>query len=222
MGLIVLSFLQSRHRQYAAVDTEKQTPAAAKDFPQSAKGELPNTPDRPRRTAPLQLRTWHDAGNAWLSAPTADELAPRGRTAMSLLRNERGFTIVDVAVVLFLLGVALSLTAPISRRIVARYELNTAAHTLSSDLAYAKMRAIQSNSITVLRRETERQYRVDGRPRQLPSMVRFAEASVDSLGFNGLGSTVDRGPLLLVLENRFGERIEVRIYSSGGYQVRRL
>lgn len=142
--------------------------------------------------------------------------------SLSLLREERGFTIVDVAVVLFLLGVALSLTAPISRRIVARYELNSAAHTLTSDLAYAKMRAIQSNSITVLRRETERQYRVDGRPRHLPDMVTFAEASVDSLGFNGLGATVDRGPQLLVLVNRFGERIEVRVYSSGGYQVRRL
>jgi len=141
---------------------------------------------------------------------------------MSLLREERGFTIVDITVVLFLLGVALSMTAPLSRRIVARYELKSAAQTLSSDLAYAKMRAIQSNSITVLRRETAQEYRVDDRPRHLPSMVSFDEVSVDSLGFNGLGGTVDRGPQLLVLENRFGERIEVRVYSSGGYQVRRL
>ena len=141
---------------------------------------------------------------------------------MSLLREERGITLVDVAVVLLMLGVALGLTAPISRRIVARYELNTAAQTLSSDLAYAKIRAIQSNSVTVLRRETTRDYRVDDRPRQLPDMVRFDDASVDSLRFNGLGATVDRGIQLLVLENRFGERIEVRVYSSGGYEVRRL
>lgn len=141
---------------------------------------------------------------------------------MSLLREERGITLVDVAVVLLMLGVALGLTAPMSRRIVARYELNSAAHTLSSDLAYAKIHAIKSNSVTVLWRETAREYRVDDRPRQLPSMVRFDDASVDSLRFNGLGATVDRGIQLLVLENRFGERIEVRVYSSGGYEVRRL
>lgn len=141
---------------------------------------------------------------------------------MSLLREERGFTLVDIAVVLLMLGIALGMTVPMSRRIVARYELNAAAQTLSSDLAYAKVRAIQSNSVTVLRRETTREYRVDGRPRQLPDMVRFHDASVDSLRFNGLGATVEGGLKLLVLQNRFGERIEVRVYSSGGHQVRRL
>lgn len=141
---------------------------------------------------------------------------------MSLLREERGITLIEISVVLVMLGVALGLTAPISRRIIARYELNSAAQTLSSDLAYAKIHAIKSNTITVLRRETAREYRVDDRPRQLPSMVRFGEASVDSLGFNGLGATVDNGIQLLVLENHFGERVEVRVFSSGGYQVRRL
>jgi hypothetical protein len=141
---------------------------------------------------------------------------------MSLFREESGFTLIDISVVLLMLGIGLGLTAPVSRRIIARYELNTAAHTLSSDLAYAKIQAIKSNSVTVLRRETARDYRVDDRPRQLPDMVRFGEASVDSLGFNGLGATVDRGIQLLVLENLFGERIEVRVYSSGGYEVQRL
>jgi prepilin-type N-terminal cleavage/methylation domain-containing protein len=141
---------------------------------------------------------------------------------MSLFRDQRGITLIEMSVVLLMIGVALGLTAPISRRIIARYELSSAAQTLSSDLAYAKIHAIKSNSITVLRRETEREYRVDDRPRQLPSMVRFGEASVDSLGFNGLGATIENGIKLLVLENHYGERVEVRVYSSGGYQVRRL
>ena len=141
---------------------------------------------------------------------------------MSLLREKSGFTLIDIAVVLTMLGVALAMTVPMSRRVIARYELNSAAQTLSSDLAHAKIRAIQSNSITVLRRETLREYRVAGHPRQLPDMVRFDDASVDSLRFDGLGATLDGGLHLLLLENRFGDRVEVRVYSSGGHEVRRL
>jgi hypothetical protein len=138
---------------------------------------------------------------------------------MPPIREDRGFTLIDISVVLLMLGIALGLTAPMSRRIIARFELNSAAQTLTSDLEYAKIRAIQSNAVTVLWRETARDYRVDGRPRRLPAMVRFGDASVDSLRFNGLGATVDSGIQRLVLENSLGERLEVRVFSSGGYEV---
>lgn len=141
---------------------------------------------------------------------------------MKLIRGRRGFTLIEMGVALTMLGVLMAMVVPLSRRIIARYELNSAAQTLSSDLAHAKIRAIQSNSITVLRRETLRAYRVADHPRRLPDMVRFDEASVDSLRFDGLGATLDGGLHLLLLENHFGDRVEVRVYASGGHEVRRL
>ncbi len=141
---------------------------------------------------------------------------------MTTLRCQRGYTMIDLAVVLLLIGAALSTTGPLSRRVVARYELNTAAQTLAADLSQAQIRAIQSNALAVVARESIRRYRVASSPRRLPGMVRFDGESADSVVFNGLGAMSDGTTHRFVLVNSFGEAREVVIYAAGGHEVRRL
>jgi Tfp pilus assembly protein FimT len=129
---------------------------------------------------------------------------------------------VDIAVVLFLIGAAMSVSGPLSRRVVASYQLTSAVQTLVSDLAQTKIRAIQSNAVSTVRRESDRDYRAANHPRRLPGMVRFESSSTDSVAYNGLGAVTDGAAHVFVLENVFGEAREVRVYAAGGHEVRKL
>jgi Tfp pilus assembly protein FimT len=129
---------------------------------------------------------------------------------------------IDTAVVLLLIGAAMSTAGPLSRRVVSRYQLNTAAQTLAADLAQAKIRAIQTNAVTTVRLESSRDYRASGYPRRLPSAVRFEATSADSVSFNGLGAVADGTTPRIVLVDPFGEAREIRVYASGGHEVRKL
>jgi type II secretory pathway pseudopilin PulG len=141
---------------------------------------------------------------------------------MTTLKCKRGYTLIDMAVVLLLMGAAMGTTGPLSRRVVARYQLNTAAHTLAADLAQAKIRAIQSNAVIPVYRESNRDYKVAGSPRRLPSQIRFDDASVDTVSYNGLGAMGDGASHKFILINGFGEVREICIYAAGGHEVRKL
>ncbi len=141
---------------------------------------------------------------------------------MQSLMCKRGYTLADMAVVLILIGVTLGTTAPLSRRMIAGYQLNTAAQALASDLAEAKIRAIQSNALATVRLESGRYYRVAGAPRELPGMVEFASESADSVAFNSLGAVSDGSGRRFVLVNPYGGAREIRIYAAGGHEVKKL
>ncbi len=141
---------------------------------------------------------------------------------MTSLRCKRGYTLVEMTVVLLLIGAAMGTTGPLSRRMVALYQLNAAAQTLAADLSQAKIRAIQSNALATLERESNRDYRAAGYPRRLPGMVRFDAESADTVVFNGLGAMSDGASHRFVLVNLFGESREIVIYAAGGHEVRKL
>ena len=107
---------------------------------------------------------------------------------MTLLKCKKGHTLIDIAVVMTLLATAVSTAGPLTRRVIAHYQLNTAAHVLTADLVRARVGAIKANAVTSFYRTSDRYYRASGHPRQLPRMVRFTDASADSLAFNGLGA----------------------------------
>lgn len=138
---------------------------------------------------------------------------------MTTLRCRRGHTIIDVVVVATLIAVAASIAGPMSRRVVARYQLNSAAHMLGADLARTRMTAIQANAVTPLQRVSDRDYRASGHPRRLPRMVRFADVSADSIAFNGLGAMQDGASHSFSLYNTFGESVDIRVYAGGGHEV---
>ena len=141
---------------------------------------------------------------------------------MATLRCKRGYTMVDMAVVLLLIGAAMGTTGPLSRRMVAMYQLNTAAQTLAADLSQTQIRAIQSNALATVSLESHRDYRAAGYPRRLPGMVRFGGESAESVTFNGLGATSDGATYRFILTNLFDESREIVIYAAGGHEVRKL
>lgn len=157
-----------------------------------------------------------NAGVCALVGPCAREgLA----TSMGPLSSRRGQTLLDIAVVITLLAAVMSMAGPLSRRVIARYQLNAAAQTLAADLSRARMSAIRANAITPVKRVSERYYRADQYPRELPRMVQFAEASTDSLAFNGLGATQDGRSHRFVLVNTLSDVLEVQVYAGGGLEV---
>lgn len=129
---------------------------------------------------------------------------------------------IDLVVLLFLIAAVMGTTAPLSRRVVARYQLSTAVQTLVSDLSQTKVRAIQSNTVMTLRRESSRDYRAAGYPRRLPGLVQFDVSSADSVTYNGLGAVSDGAARELVLVNVYGESRRVRVYAAGGHEVQKL
>jgi Tfp pilus assembly protein FimT len=141
------------------------------------------------------------------------------RRSMTLLKCKKGHTLIDVAVVITLLATAVSTAGPLTRRVIARYQLNTAAHVLTADLVRARVSAIKANAVTSFYRTSDRYYRASGHPRQLPRMVRFTDASADSLAFNGLGALQDGVSRRFELYNTFGESVEIRVYAGGGHEV---
>lgn len=138
---------------------------------------------------------------------------------MTTLRCRRGYTLIDVVVVLTLISAAVGVVSPLGWRVVARYQLNSAAQMLSADLVLARMTAIQTNAVASLQRVSDREYRASGHPRRLPSMVRFAAASADSIAFNGLGAVQDGESHSFRLYNTLGESVDVRVYAGGGHEV---
>jgi Tfp pilus assembly protein FimT len=138
---------------------------------------------------------------------------------MKNLKCKRGHTLVDVAVVVTLIATAISTAGPLSRRVIARYQLNTATHVLATDLARARITAIKANAATAVLRTSDRDYRASGHPRQLPGLVRFTDSSADSLAFNGLGALQGGVTQRFELYTTFGESVEVRVYAGGGHEV---
>ncbi len=134
----------------------------------------------------------------------------------------RGFTLVDVVNATLLIGVIMGMTTMLGQRAIAGYQLNAAARTLAADVTLAKMHAIKTNAVATLKRESDRDYRTSGTPRQLPGAVRFDLASDDSVAFNGLGASADGTTSRFVLVNQYGDSREVHVYAAGGQEVRRL
>ncbi len=141
---------------------------------------------------------------------------------MASVRCRRGYTMIDLVVLLLLIAAVMGTTAPLSRRVVANYQLSTAVQTLVSDLSQTKVRAIQSNAVVTLRRESSRDYRAAGYPRRLPGLVHFDASSADSVTYNGLGAVSGGAARQLVLVNAYGESRRVRIYAAGGHEVQKL
>ncbi len=98
---------------------------------------------------------------------------------MRHLKCARGFTLVDVVIATLLIGVITGMTTMLGQRPIARYQLNAAAQTLTADLTLARMRAIKTNTIVTLKRESDRDYRMSGTPRQLKSSVKHCRTSSD-------------------------------------------
>lgn len=136
--------------------------------------------------------------------------------------SARGYTMVEMIAMLTLMAAVTAVAVGLGRRVVTRYQLRAAVRTLSTDIARAKMKAIQTNAGATLSRDAEGMYRVPGSMRELPKRIRFDGESSDSVTFNGIGAVAEGGMRRFVLVSPYGESWEVRIYAGGGHETRRL
>lgn len=145
-----------------------------------------------------------------------------GLVKKSRIGDQRGFSVPDLLNAMVLIAVLLGMGALLGQRAIAKYQLNAAAHMLVVDMSRVKTEAIQTNSVTSIDLRSERDYRASGMPRRLPLMVRFDDASADTVPFNGLGGVADGSTRRLVLTTRFGDSREIFVYAAGGQEVRKL
>lgn len=135
----------------------------------------------------------------------------------SARRPPRGFTLVELLIVLVLMAIALSVVAPAFGAIADRARTRGALNQLTGDLFYARMLAVRAGRQAVLRFEPDpacaprrggkavsRRYRIVVRevPERLVKVVELGDAPglclevgrSDSIAFNGRG--------LLAVQNR--------------------
>ena len=77
-----------------------------------------------------------------------------GNAEMNRGRRTGGYTLFELLAVLVVFGVITASTMLLGRRVIARQQLSGAARTLATDLARARIRAIQTNAPATIRRES--------------------------------------------------------------------
>lgn len=91
--------------------------------------------------------------------------------------NKKGFTIVEIILVVALLGVLSTISIPIYKKTMAYYELHTAARMISTDIRLAQQRAItEGKNYLVLFDTVNNKYLIksnssDAELRQLPERI---------------------------------------------------
>ncbi len=97
------------------------------------------------------------------------------RAATATGSHDRGFTLVELLVVLAVLGMALALVAPRFAAGSPALAVRSAGQTLVAGLQLARNQAITENRAVVLRLErTTRAFEVDSRRRVLPDGIRLS------------------------------------------------
>jgi prepilin-type N-terminal cleavage/methylation domain-containing protein len=75
-------------------------------------------------------------------------------------QRTRGFTIIELMIVVVIVAVLLALAAPSFREQLARRTLEGAANELSADLQYARSQAVSNNAATALATTSTSQYTI--------------------------------------------------------------
>ena len=101
----------------------------------------------------------------------------------------RGFTLVEIVMVIVLAGMLMAIALPRFRNQRTRYQLDTAAYQLAGDLRRGQIEAIRRNQPITLERINDSTYNVDFiGDRVLADNVRFSTAlSADSVRLAAFG-----------------------------------
>lgn len=151
------------------------------------------------------------------------------RIVQRLLRDrERGYSLIEVAVVLALVGIVTATGLPRLPRMLAAYDLSNGAQQLANDLRLARMRAVTSGDKAriqfgtgnyVPERESEPgsgAFPPDGATQMLPSSVTVASAPADPT-FDSRGFAVQ--PYTITLTSKYGETKTITVTSIGRVNV---
>ncbi len=142
-------------------------------------------------------------------------------------RTERGFTLIELAITILVMGIVLGFSLPAFNRISASYQLRGAAEDMAGQLRLAREKSIATgvpqpmHIPATLTNGTYRTYHIhypsgiaNGLTWTLPNGIRFASSCVDTwYHMQTDGTCLDSG--LIVLVNRQGMRDTVSVQLSG-------
>jgi type IV fimbrial biogenesis protein FimT len=147
-------------------------------------------------------------------------------------RSVRGFTLVEMMIVVSIMGVLLAVSAPAMARFLGHWRLNGAASEMAMVMRAARSAAVNKDiNVVFTFDDAQGQYSfledsngngdADAGERQsvvqqLPPGITIEEFTVPqtSVTFNPRGSTADGGTI--VMRGKGGYELEIRVYSGTG------
>lgn len=99
----------------------------------------------------------------------------------------RGFTLLELVIVIAVAGILFAGAYPASARIQQRMRLENAAEQVARDLTRAKSEAIKNNAPVSFDRTGDATYQLGSASRKLPESVRFREPSSQTIRFAAFG-----------------------------------
>jgi type IV fimbrial biogenesis protein FimT len=135
------------------------------------------------------------------------------------MRNNSGFTIMELAIVIAIIGILAGIAIPNIIGLMPRYRLKSAVLDLSSNMQRARLTAIKQNTTcTVTFDAAHARYDIDclGNTIELDpeNTVRFSALDGGSLQFNSRGMAQTVGPFSLSLANN-SDSYTIRISPCG-------
>ena len=132
--------------------------------------------------------------------------------------SRRGFTLLELLVVLVMIGFTMGIVAPRFTEYRTRWELESAAQQLVGDIHRARIEAFKRNQVVWVAVSSSSAYamRFLG-ARELPEATTFGAGISDTVRFTPYGPTLT-GPVDFGLEHR-GRSVVVRVDAAGGTQI---
>ncbi len=143
---------------------------------------------------------------------------PGARSRWALcLGSSRGFTLVEIATAIALVGILAAVATPSIERIGRSLRIEGSAQALVGDLNRARSEAIKRNAGVAVTLAGGSRYRIGGVGlRHLDAEVAFDDASPDTIRFNGFGSIMQGREVYTI---RLGE-LERRVVLDAAGQAR--
>lgn len=139
-------------------------------------------------------------------------------------RQQAGFTLIEVMIVVAIVGIAAALTAPNVREWMARYDLKQSMSEIAGDLNLAKLVAMNRNrQATVTIQMAGSLVQVSGTSggqeifgtRILPSRINALPGGTATVSFSSLGLSTITAPQLIQVQNEKGLIYSLSVLPSG-------